>query len=244
MYFHDYASTSGASSTELDPELPEVDLHFESNNKEGDELLIDLIKSYPALYNKENSDYKDAIVKENSWKEIAFAMNLTVLECQTRWTRLRQYYSKERLLNEKETRSGQSGSVRKKWPLFDSMLFLEKHINKRKTFSNMSRHSIHLAKENMNPTSEKYNEVENYSSTVSKYEIAKRLKKSKLDPIENAFLNINSSMQSLTEKLIVGDSEESEEDTFGKLIAKELKKVPEPKKKNLKKQILDVIYSE
>lgn len=42
---------------------------------DSDELLITLIKGYPHLYDKRNKNYKDAIMKENSWTEIARIMD-------------------------------------------------------------------------------------------------------------------------------------------------------------------------
>ncbi|KAJ8929447.1 hypothetical protein NQ314_017858 [Rhamnusium bicolor] len=49
-------------------------------------------------------------------------------ECQNRWLRLRQHFSKERLLKDEETRSGREAPKRKQWELYESMRFLEKHI--------------------------------------------------------------------------------------------------------------------
>lgn len=55
-----------------------------------------------------------------------------VNQCQVRWTRLREKYSKERKQRQNETRSGSGISNRVVWPLYDSMKFFEKHIAKRK----------------------------------------------------------------------------------------------------------------
>jgi len=43
----------------------------------GDALLINLVQSYPHLYNKSSSNYKDSLMKENTWKEIAEIMHWT-----------------------------------------------------------------------------------------------------------------------------------------------------------------------
>ena len=70
---HDYC----AKEIELDNDL-EVDqvedIVFEE--KQGDELLIDLIRSYPFLYDKTNSQYKDKNMKEASWSEIGRILNV------------------------------------------------------------------------------------------------------------------------------------------------------------------------
>ncbi|KAL0107395.1 hypothetical protein PUN28_008326 [Cardiocondyla obscurior] len=41
-----------------------------TNAKEGDSLLVDLVKSYPHIYDKQNKDFKDIRKKNNSWQEI------------------------------------------------------------------------------------------------------------------------------------------------------------------------------
>lgn len=56
-----------------------------TNNKEqidmisnvGDALLISLVQSYLHLYNKSSSNYKDSLMKQNTWKEIAEIMHWT-----------------------------------------------------------------------------------------------------------------------------------------------------------------------
>lgn len=45
-------------------------------NSSSEELLIDLVKSYPHLYDKSNPCYKDSGMKENSWKEISNVLNM------------------------------------------------------------------------------------------------------------------------------------------------------------------------
>ncbi|GAB1869233.1 hypothetical protein CAJAP_10312 [Camponotus japonicus] len=59
-------------------------------SREEDSLLVDLVKGYPHLYNKESRDFKDIIKKNNSWKEIGDILNTTASDCQTRWARLRE----------------------------------------------------------------------------------------------------------------------------------------------------------
>lgn len=43
---------------------------------DGDALLISLVRDYSYLYNKELSDFKDSIKKQNAWGEIASIMNM------------------------------------------------------------------------------------------------------------------------------------------------------------------------
>lgn len=50
---------------------------IESGNEiDGDTLLISLVHSYPYLYNKELTDFKDSTKKLNAWVEIGNILNM------------------------------------------------------------------------------------------------------------------------------------------------------------------------
>ncbi|EFN83652.1 hypothetical protein EAI_09671, partial [Harpegnathos saltator] len=42
---------------------------------EENSLLVDLVKGYPHIYDKESKDFKDIIKRNNSWKEIGKILN-------------------------------------------------------------------------------------------------------------------------------------------------------------------------
>lgn len=46
------------------------------NIKESDELLIDAVRAYPHLYNHQDPNFKNNLMKEKSWKEISLAVNI------------------------------------------------------------------------------------------------------------------------------------------------------------------------
>lgn len=48
------------------------------NEMSGDALLISLVRDHPYLYNKELTDFKDSIKKQNAWVEIASVMGRQV----------------------------------------------------------------------------------------------------------------------------------------------------------------------
>ncbi|XP_011858898.1 PREDICTED: uncharacterized protein LOC105556417, partial [Vollenhovia emeryi] len=64
-------------------------------------------------------------------------MFIVASECQTRWVRLRQRFSKERQQRELETRSGAGKPTRQKWFLFDNLNFLSRFVFQRKSLSNV-----------------------------------------------------------------------------------------------------------
>lgn len=45
--------------------------------KSTDELLIDCVRGYPHLYNHQDKNFRDHLMKENSWKEIASVMKMS-----------------------------------------------------------------------------------------------------------------------------------------------------------------------
>lgn len=44
------------------------------DEKKGDELLIELYRERPFLYDKSNASFKDCLMKENAWIEISKIM--------------------------------------------------------------------------------------------------------------------------------------------------------------------------
>lgn len=97
---------------------------------ENDISLINLVRGYSHRYNKNSKDHKDKNMRDRSWEEIGSilkcsgmsnyidlkclkciyrnkCMNLfTAEECEKRWVRLRERFSRERRLRDAETRSG------------------------------------------------------------------------------------------------------------------------------------------
>ena len=41
-----------------------------------DEKLIEAVRTYPCIWHESSKSYKDIIVKENSWKEVALQVCL------------------------------------------------------------------------------------------------------------------------------------------------------------------------
>uniref|UniRef100_A0A182YCJ4 MADF domain-containing protein n=1 Tax=Anopheles stephensi TaxID=30069 RepID=A0A182YCJ4_ANOST len=68
--------------------------------------FVNEIKKRPILYNVLHKDYKRICLRNNSWVEVALAMNLSVQECKKRWRSMRDAFLKTvRNKNEKERKS-------------------------------------------------------------------------------------------------------------------------------------------
>lgn len=79
MFDHrDYSSRCDEDEEEyLSDGLESFDQNANKYIKYGNELLIDLIRARPYLYDKRTENYKDVNMKENAWTEIATALNTT-----------------------------------------------------------------------------------------------------------------------------------------------------------------------
>lgn len=59
------------SENEVNENLnPEITLQ-DNEDRNFDDILIDIVKNYPHLYDSSCKDYRDVIKKENSWVEIS-----------------------------------------------------------------------------------------------------------------------------------------------------------------------------
>lgn len=61
------------STDDYDNELVYVNIE----EKSGDELLIELYRERPFLYDKNNTNFKDCLMKQNAWVEISEIMTQT-----------------------------------------------------------------------------------------------------------------------------------------------------------------------
>lgn len=53
-----------------------VDGEINIIEKSGDELLIELVRSYPVIYDKTLKDHKNSMIVNNAWSEIGIIMDL------------------------------------------------------------------------------------------------------------------------------------------------------------------------
>ncbi|KAL3273517.1 hypothetical protein HHI36_014957 [Cryptolaemus montrouzieri] len=90
-----------------------------------DELLIELVKSKPGLYNLQSPHYSDNNYKKKMWDEIEHIVELNG-GAKIRWESLRAQYRK--YLGKLRTKSGQGISKISKWRYYDRMQFLNDHI--------------------------------------------------------------------------------------------------------------------
>lgn len=103
------------------------------------ELLISLVQQFPCIYNKKDPNYKDNVVINNAWTEIGTTIDEHVESCQTVWKYLKEKYCRERKAYEKRTLSGAPAEDTSKWEYYVAMNFLDIHMQRRTTISNLKR---------------------------------------------------------------------------------------------------------
>ncbi|CAH1106944.1 unnamed protein product [Psylliodes chrysocephalus] len=98
-----------------------------------DELLVELVAKHPALFDLAHSLYKDQVVKENAWKEIAEALSRSVYDCKKRWKNIKDTYNRRK----KRGKTTGSSALPKhaKWALSDMLSFLDQTEHKRPSTS-------------------------------------------------------------------------------------------------------------
>ena len=87
------------------------------------EALIDLVRQYPTLWDKQDIMYKDSSYKEAKWKEIVEILHLNKEEVIRKWKSLRDTYVRHK---NNESKSGDGLSQCKpKWKYYDIMSFID-----------------------------------------------------------------------------------------------------------------------
>ncbi|RUS91301.1 hypothetical protein EGW08_000915 [Elysia chlorotica] len=99
--------------------------------------LIVAVEKRPFLYDKTDPGYSNRNLLNAEWKKIAEEIGSDEAESRKRWKKLRDYFLK----THRETttcKSGSAGGKKKKWYLYDRMLFILPFISDRNTASNVT----------------------------------------------------------------------------------------------------------
>ncbi|CAH1960684.1 unnamed protein product [Acanthoscelides obtectus] len=97
---------------------------MEKFNANEDDILIDEVQKYPAIFDYEHENYKNFICKENAWKKIACSVGKSSDDCKRRWRNIKDTYFRNRKKRKLGTGSAASERVIK-WTLYDRLSFLD-----------------------------------------------------------------------------------------------------------------------
>ncbi|XP_025270765.1 uncharacterized protein LOC112639828 [Camponotus floridanus] len=109
-------------------------------SEELDRRLILMVESNPHLYDKKLPGYKDKVLCNNSWKSIGDQLNISSEDAMRRWKVLRERFSKVRR-QKANIPSGSGASSENQeieWSLYNTLLFLQPHVQNRKTIGNLA----------------------------------------------------------------------------------------------------------
>ena len=134
-----YPSSKEISGASTKPTLTEVkdSLHctFEFETTRMGESLIDLVRQYPALWDKQNSKYKDSNYKDAKWREIAETLGVPKDDAIKKWKSLRDTYVRQKNIKGK---SGDGLSDSKpRWKYYAIMSFLYVTLMRRRYAANL-----------------------------------------------------------------------------------------------------------
>ena len=94
------------------------------------ESLIDLVHQYPALWDKQNSKYKDSNYKDAKWREISEILGVPKDDAIKKWKSLCDTYARHKNIKAK---SGDGLSHSKpRWKYYAIMSFLDVTLLKRR----------------------------------------------------------------------------------------------------------------
>ncbi|XP_046396717.1 transcription factor Adf-1-like [Ischnura elegans] len=92
----------------------------------GDEdaTLCELVGQHPCLFDQKDPDYKDILIRDNAWEEIATALDKKMDACKKRWKNIRDAYNRSK--RERKRGNGFLSPARyTKWMVSDVLSFLE-----------------------------------------------------------------------------------------------------------------------
>ena len=94
---HEHKTNSDSSERQYIPKVLRetvFTLHcmFEFETTRMGESLIDLVRQYPALWDKQNSKYKDSNYKDAKWREIGETLGVPKDDAIKKWKSLRDTY--------------------------------------------------------------------------------------------------------------------------------------------------------
>ncbi|KAL1490306.1 hypothetical protein ABEB36_013022 [Hypothenemus hampei] len=104
-----------------------------------DELLLSEICNYPALYKKQDPDYKSHIKKAICWDKVSAILKIDVNTAKARFVALREKFRRQLKIEDMKNRNGCAGGRigNKQWEFMEVFRFMNDGNEPRKTTSNL-----------------------------------------------------------------------------------------------------------
>ncbi|GIX91741.1 hypothetical protein CEXT_593201 [Caerostris extrusa] len=102
-----------------------------------DEVLINEVQKYPHLYDFRDANHKNKFMTENAWQQIGFVMERNAESCKDDLSICEtDTVRKKNLMN---LPSGSHSRIKKPWPLYSAMSFLEPYLQTKRYFIQFQR---------------------------------------------------------------------------------------------------------
>ncbi|KAK4879803.1 hypothetical protein RN001_007949 [Aquatica leii] len=216
--------------------------------KEDDLKLIELVEMQRELYDPTHKDYKDVMLRNNIWANIALHLtnNKTGKDCKKRWRSIRDTWKRLKKTDKLDTSS--KAHTKRSWLLVPYLEFLNNVPPERITVRNVTNAKL---ESELNDEEEKnFESVSIEGSIVSETEASstnKIVPKSKINTLQKDNLSrlLRQSKQErdkLTETIYKNNNlQEDEIDLFYKSLAMSVKKLPRHLRSQAKLRSLQVV---
>ncbi|KAH6942922.1 hypothetical protein HPB50_011958 [Hyalomma asiaticum] len=97
-----------------------------SKNVHTAEMLIEMVRNYPVLYDKRHPKHKDSLLKDDLWRKIGSELGLTGMQAQAKFKNLKDTFTKHKNKIKDLMRSGAGAAEipTVKWVHFEAMMSL------------------------------------------------------------------------------------------------------------------------
>ncbi|XP_057292354.1 uncharacterized protein LOC130615750 [Hydractinia symbiolongicarpus] len=137
------------------------------------EVLIELVRQYPCLWNTKLNVYRDQIKKKKAWEIISASLNgaFTVDVLKNKWKLIRDSYSRCMHKREEQTRSGAAVSKLAKCRNFEALSFLRSAVSSNESDSNVDDS---LASPEMSLPISQHSNRQSIDDSLTRPEVSKR----------------------------------------------------------------------
>ncbi|XP_076284640.1 uncharacterized protein LOC143211101 [Lasioglossum baleicum] len=151
-----------------------------------DKKLVEMVSTYPSIYDPSEVDYKNYLTKENLWREISDTLQKPIVDCKRRWRNIKDSYAK--IKRRQKYGTGSAVKSKSKWPLLVQLNFLdnicfEGRVHSPNTGESSSEISAEILETTLSPA-----EVEPQTSTDDETEMAVAHKTERMK-IENDYIS-------------------------------------------------------
>ncbi|RZF46507.1 hypothetical protein LSTR_LSTR009289 [Laodelphax striatellus] len=174
------------------------------------ERLIELVRTFPVLYDPRHKDYTRTNLKDHVWEHIARKLDLPNGEAaKTHWGKLRNCY-RVSLWRQMKKRSGQSDAFIRPWLYQKKMEFLLPYMRNYRSLGELiDFNDSHENDHNYGEDGDANNEAFDYASIVNEFETSKKHKNTINGPETFDYNNLECELKEMSPKKLFPSTKKS-----------------------------------